>query len=109
MKKIIKAIIPFLLTVPLMAACNGGGGGGSQKEEGATTITMYLRNFEDWSNEYMNKRVKEFNSNLEDGIQLVVKFFEDEAYTDAFKVAKENGSAPDIFMCSYGNIYHDIV
>ena len=109
MKKIIKAIIPFLLTAPLMAACNGGGGGGSQKEEGATTITMYLRNFEDWSNEYMNKRVKEFNSILDDGIQLVVKFFEDEAYTDAFKVAKENGSAPDIFMCSYGNIYHDIV
>ena len=109
MKKIIKSFIPLLLTVPLLSGCGGGGGGGSKVEENATTITMYLRNFEDWSNEYMNKRVKEFNDNLEDGIQLVVKFFEDEAYTDAFKVAKENHQAPDIFMCSYGNIYHDIV
>ena len=105
--RIIRTIIPFLVAVPMLASC--GGGGGDPKESGATIITMYLRNFEDWSNEYMNKRVKEFNSNLNDGIQLVVKFFEDEAYTDAFKVAKENHSAPDIFVCSYGNIYHDIV
>lgn len=118
LKKIVKSIIPFLLTVPLLAACTVDTGDDdeeeeqiqpSQVEEGATTITMYLRNFEDWNNNYMLKRAKEFNDNLNDGIQLVVKFFEDEAYTDAFKVAKENHQAPDIFMCSYGNIYHDIV
>jgi len=102
-----KFIVPALFVVALTAGCKSKSK--DPVEEGATIITMYLRNFEDWSNEYMNKRVKEFNSNMEDGIQLSVKFFEDEAYTDAFKVAKENGSAPDIFMCSYGNIYHDVV
>lgn len=112
MKLKFKFIIPFLFVIGSLTGCKFTRGGGDEKEqveENATVITMYLRDFEDWSNEYMTKRAKEFNSNLEDGIQLVVKFFEDEAYTDAFKVAKENNQAPDIFMCSYGNIYHDVV
>ena len=104
--RIIKTLIPLIILTPTLFSC---GGEKSDVEAGATTITMYLRNFEDWNNDYMNKRIREFNSNLNDGIQLTAKFFEEEAYTDAFKVAKENGSAPDIFVCSYGNIYHDIV
>ncbi|MCQ2802544.1 MAG: extracellular solute-binding protein [Bacilli bacterium] len=106
MKKVLKMLLPALIAIPLLASC---GSKKEQEEPGATVVTMYLRNFEEWSNNYMNSRVSEFNSNMTDGIQLRVKFFEDEAYTDAYKVAKEQGQAPDIFMCSYGNIFNDLV
>jgi len=105
MKKLLKILLPTLIAIPVLVGCGGNKG----EEEGATIVNMYLRDFEDWSNSYMQKRVDEFNSNMSDGIQLRVKFFEGEAYTDAYKVAKEAKQAPEIFMCSYGNIFNDLV
>ncbi|HEY5503822.1 MAG TPA: extracellular solute-binding protein, partial [Sedimentisphaerales bacterium] len=106
MKKILLAATTLLLSVPVLVAC---GNTGPYVEPGATTITMYAQDFEDWSNAHLDAMVDDFNAIKDDGIQLEVKSFQDEAYTDALKAARENGSAPDIFMTSYGNIYSTAV
>lgn len=95
------------LSVTALASCTGGSD--DYVEEGATTITMYCQSFEDWSNTHLNKIVKEFNSIKDDGIQLDLKLFEDAVYTDALTSSRENNVAPDIFMTSYGNLYHDVI
>jgi multiple sugar transport system substrate-binding protein len=94
------------LSLGLLTSC---GDSGDYVEPGATKITMYCQSFEDWSNTHLSKMVKEFNSIKDDGIQLDVKLFEDSVYTDGLTSARENNSAPDIFMCSYGNLYHDVI
>jgi len=78
-------------------------------EPGATVITMYAQSFEDWSNSHLAKMKKQFNSIKDDGIQLDIKLFEDSVYSDALTSARENNASPDIFMISYGNIYHDLI
>jgi len=78
-------------------------------EPGATVITMYAQSFEDWSNSHLIEMRKKFNSIEDDGIQLDIKLFEDSVYSDALTSARENNAAPDIFMISYGNIYHDLI
>lgn len=86
-----------------------GCGNGENYEEGATEITIYLQDFEEWINEHMKTVINEFNSIMDDGIQLVPRFFQDDAYPDALSSARENNAAPDIFMCSYGNLYGTVV
>lgn len=78
-------------------------------EKGATVITMYCQDFEEWNNNWVESMKDSFNSIMDDGIQLDIKYFQDEAYTDALKVARETGKAPDIFMTSYGNLYNDSI
>jgi len=102
MKKILFAATTLLLSVPVLMSCTPSG---PYVEPGATTITMYAQDFQDWENAHIAEMVDDFNAIKDDGIQLEVKSFQDEAYTDALKAARENGSAPDIFMCSYGNLY----
>lgn len=107
MKKLMAVFLSLAMACGIgfaFAGCSGG-----NVEEGATVITMYLQDFEDWNNEYMEDTAEEFNSIMDDGIQLEVRFFTDDAYTDALKVARENGTAPDIFMTSYGNLYSDTI
>lgn len=77
-------------------------------EKGATSIMFYAQDFEDWSNEHLYEKVKEFNSNLNDGIQIEMRMYEDSEYTQALTSAREGGYAPDIYMVSYGNLAGDI-
>lgn len=77
-------------------------------EAGATTLMFYAQDFEDWSNEHLYNLVKEFNSNLEDGIQINMVMYEDADYTNAIKAARDGGYAPDIYMVSYGNLAGEI-
>lgn len=88
-----------------IAAGFAGCGKKENVEKGATEIVIYLQDFEDWSNTHTKKMIDDFNSIMDDGIQLVPRFFQDDAYTDALSSARDNGVAPDIFMCSYGNLY----
>ena len=39
-------------------------------EEGAEVINVYLRDFEEWSNNYTIDAIRRFNSDLTDGIQV---------------------------------------
>lgn len=109
MKKIVAlGVCGVMLSVPFaLAAC--GSGGGSNVEEGATEIVVYLQDFEAWENSHTETMIEEFNSILDDGIQLVPRFFQDDAYPDALSSARANNAAPDIFMCSYGNLYGTVV
>lgn len=77
-------------------------------EEGATSLMFYAQDFEDWSNEHLYEKVREFNSDLEDGIQIEMVMYEDADYTNAIKAARDGGYAPDIYMVSYGNLAGDI-
>ena len=61
-------------------------------EEGATKITVYAREFEQWAKEHLQGLVDEFNTNLEDGIQVNVKFYTQDTYADALTVARETPS-----------------
>ncbi len=109
MKKLLAIGLAAVTSLSLLSFAGCGGGGGGKVEAGATKVVVYLQDFEAWSNEHMNKMIDEFNSNLEDGIQLEARFFQDEAYPDALASARESGNAPDIFMCSYGNLYGTVV
>lgn len=86
-----------------------GCGNNDNYEKGATEIVIYLQDFEEWENSHTKKMIDDFNSIMDDGIQLVPRFFQDDAYPDALSSARENGKAPDIFMCSYGNLYGTVV
>ena len=109
MKRIGAICLSAVMALGAAALLAGCGGKSGTVEEGATVITMYCQDFEDWNNSWMDSMKDSFNSNLEDGIQLDIKYFQDEAYTDALKVARENNTAPDIFMTSYGNLYNDSI
>lgn len=107
MKKIVSLLL--LLSMLTGLVCLAGCSGTQQAvEEGATVVTLYAQSFEEWINEYLKKRVDEFNADLTDGIQLEVKFFPDDAFTDAIKVARENKSGLDLYMVSYGNLWSDV-
>jgi ABC-type glycerol-3-phosphate transport system substrate-binding protein len=103
MKKRFYAMIMLMMAIPIMTGCNETTE--EYIEEDATVVTFYAQDFEDWSNEHLVKMRKQFNAIKDDGLQLDIKMYQDEAYSDALTVARENNSAPDIFMVSYGNIY----
>lgn len=108
MKKLVSVILVLTLLASISVVFAGCNNTPSSVEEGATVVTLYAQSFEQWNNDYLQKRVDEFNQNLTDGIQLEVKFFTDSAYNDAITVARENKSGLDLYMISYGNLWSEI-
>lgn len=109
MKKTISMILILSLLLGAAGVFSGCDSESATVEEGATVVTLYAQSFEQWSNDYLNKRVDEFNQNMNDGIQLEVKFFTDSAYNDAITVARENASGLDLYMISYGNLWGEVM
>ena len=98
------------MSITVVATAVGcGPSEGDPVEAGATVITMYSYNFEEYQTTWYEKVKKEFNSILDDGLQLDVKYFDKNTYASALQVARENGNAPDIFWCSCGNLYNLVV
>lgn len=108
MKKLISLLLVLTMVVGVAGMFAGCDGESATVEEGATVVTLYAQSFEQWSNDYLQKRVDEFNQIMDDGIQLEVKFFTDSAYNDAITVARENGSGLDLYMISYGNLWSEV-
>ncbi|TVP94177.1 MAG: extracellular solute-binding protein [Acholeplasmatales bacterium] len=79
-----------------------------QFEEGATTITMWINDFEEWNNQLNFKQRMDFNDNLEDGIQLEQVLVAINDFDDRIRSARETGNVPDIYMVSYGNLYREV-
>lgn len=77
-------------------------------EEGATKVTMWINDFEEWNNQLNAKQRMDFNENLEDGIQLEQVFIEGTSFEDLIRTARETKNEPDIYMVSYGNLYKEI-
>lgn len=108
MKKMISVILVLSVMAGLLGMLSGCSGNTGNVEEGATVVTLYAQSFEQWSNDYLQKRVDEFNRIMDDGIQLEVKFFTDSAYNDAITVARENKAGLDLYMISYGNLWNEV-
>lgn len=111
MKSISKKIISVALCGVLMAGATVGlaGCGDSEKdpvEEGATVLKFWVRSFDDWADNLLTKQVREFNSILDDGIQIDLRFYgDDNVYDTAINAGFENDSGADIFMAQYDRIY----
>ena len=108
MKKNTKKITTVLLCGVMASATLAGCVGPSDYpvEEGATVLKLWAHSFEDWADNLLTEQVKEFNSILDDGIQIDLKFYgDDNAYDTAIAAGFENDSVADIFMAQYDRIY----
>ncbi len=79
-----------------------------QFESGATEVVMWIHDFEDWNNMLNFEQRKDFNDNLDDGIQLEQVLVDTDNFEDLIRSARETGNVPDIYMVSYGNLYKDV-
>ena len=79
-----------------------------QFEDGATEVTMWVNDFEEWNNQLNFSQRKDFNDNLEDGIQLEQVLVDVDNFEDLIRSARESGNVPDIYMVSYGNLYKEV-
>ncbi len=79
-----------------------------QFETGATEITIWTNDFEDWNNQLNLVQRMDFNDNLTDGIQLEQVFVDIDSFEDLIRSARESENVPDIYMLSYGNLYRDV-
>ena len=102
MKRIICLVMALIVTVTMFASC--GGGETELPKDGKIQLTFYAREFEDWANDHLRDLVARFNAES-DTIQVNVKFFTSDTYSDGLTVARENGKAPDLYMLEYGSLY----
>ncbi|MGI6735324.1 MAG: ABC transporter substrate-binding protein [Bacilli bacterium] len=78
------------------------------KEEGAELITIYLRDFEVWSNDHFIDAIEEFNEDLTDGIEIQYKIFDNSAIGTAIAAAQQAGDNLDIYLVSYSNLFEQV-
>lgn len=108
MKKILSVILICVLSaaaLTVIAACYHEEW---PVEEGAEVITVYLREFEDWSNNYTISAIRRFNENLNDGIQVEYTLLLADQYEDKVRGDREAGKAPDVYLVSYGNLLTEV-
>lgn len=77
-------------------------------EEGATEISMWVMDFQEWENRINISHRKKFNAIKDDGIQLSQTYIDSNSFDDLIRGAYESNSVPDIYMVSYGNLYKEI-
>ena len=77
-------------------------------EEGATSINMWMMDFQEWENRINISQRKKFNSNTNDGIQLNQNYINKNNFDEMIRSAYESKNVPDIYMVSYGNLYKEI-
>lgn len=77
-------------------------------EEGATSINMWMMDFQEWENRINISQRKKFNSNINDGIQLNQNYINKNNFDEMIRSAYESKNVPDIYMVSYGNLYKEI-
>ena len=70
------------------------------------TVTYYARSWEGWADEWLDAKAKEFND-LDLGIRVKIKHFDDSTYFDAVTSARENGRAPDIYLATYSQVLNE--
>lgn len=101
-------VLMVFAAVTICTSCSGDDED-QLKEAGAEVITIYVCDFEDWSNEYFIDAIDRYNSNLEDGVEIVYEVLGESAYTYKVQSSREAGQAPDIYMVSYSNLYQEVV
>lgn len=102
-----KRLTLFLVAV-VLAMTAWGCGAKDDIEPGATVVTVWLRDFEDWSNGVLKGVMDDFNKDKTDGLHIVYRFITDDSFGDALAAAQDNNAAPDIYQVSYTNLYSEV-
>lgn len=102
--KLSKVFSLAILLIPICSGCNKE----TLKEPGAEVITIYIKDFEDWSNDYFIDAIDRYNDNVNDGVEVVYKMHDESSYTLAVQSARQDGDAPDIYMVDYSNLWQEI-
>lgn len=97
-------LLMLAMILPAFSGCSDSKK--SNVEEGATKIKIWARSFEDWADNLLQEQVDEFNSILDDGIQIELKFYgDDNTYYTAIAAGVENDTVADIFMTQFDQVY----
>lgn len=99
----------LLLVGVLLATFTGCNRKEKLKEPGAEKITIYLCDFEDWSNEYFINAINTYNDNVNDGVEIMYELLDEDSYTYKVESAREAGEAPDIYMVAHSNLWQEVV
>ncbi len=108
MKKQMKGLALCLAATCAMGVFASCGGGNDGPEDGATIVNVWLRDFEDWSNNVMKSVMDDFNKDKKDGLHINYRFITEDGFGDALAAAQDNGTAPDIYQVSYMNLYSEV-
>ena len=98
MKKMMIMSILLISTFVLFAC--------GDNNKSTTTLLLYARDFEDWSNEHLEDLINEFNNTNEDGIEVDLRLYGEATYMDALNVARENNKNPDLYMLTYADMFN---
>lgn len=79
------------------------------KEPGAEKILIYMYDFEDWSNEYFKSAVDKYNDNVNDGVEIVCQFLDEDVYSQKVISSRESGKAADIYLVAHSNLWQEYV
>lgn len=107
MSRVCKRVALVLVAV-VMALTAFGCGKGDDIEPGATVVTVWFRDFEDWSNSVLKSIMDDFNKDKTDGLHISYRFITDDSFGDALAAAQDNNAAPDIYQVSYTNLYSEV-
>lgn len=107
MKKVLCVLLLSCMVLTCLAGC-----GPTEDTEidmtNRTKITFYARHFEDWSDEFTQGAVDEFNKDPDNtDVYVELKIYDETSYNDALVIARENGNCPDLFFSSYSSLPQD--
>ena len=105
MKRISILILALFILVTSLTGCDDDS---SSIEKGADVITIYIRHFEDWSDEYFINAINKYNENMEDGVHVSYLLLDESVYTDKIASDREAGKAPDLFLCSWAPLWAEV-
>ena len=108
MKKIF-ILFYVLFAFSVVTFCTGCDEEDSLKEKDAEVITIYVYDFEDWSNEYFLNAIDKYNENLNDGVEIVYELLDEAAYSLKVESSREAGKSPDIYMVAYLNLWQEVI
>lgn len=107
-RKLVLVTLVFMLSFTLFSCRGDDDEDVYPIEEGATVIRIFVRDFEDWNNEFFAQRIRNFNEDLTDGIQVEVEFIIESVFNDRMNAAREAGTAPDIYLAAYNQVYNEM-
>ncbi len=103
--KFICILLCALLCMPMvLTACDTN----SDVEPGADIITIYIRHFEDWSDDYFVSAIDKYNEDKTDGVHIEYLILDESNYSDKIISDREAGKAPDIYLCSWAPLWAEV-
>lgn len=105
MKKMCLLFIMLVLSIVALVGCDGGKDG---VEEGADIVTIYIRHFEDWSDEYFIQSIEKYNEDMNDGVHINYLVLDESVYNDKILADREAGKAPDMYLCSWAPLWAEV-